>query len=121
MSRPMRIKVRVADLITKVEAAKNQAVADHVAAEKKYVADKAKYEAAAIKALQLALDKAKLGEFPEYYGYADALKVRLPKNVALPSEPTLNLRRFEKDLALLKACADDTLMVSADSDFGRYL
>lgn len=115
----MKVKVRVVDLIAKVEVAKAQAIADHEQAVKKYNVEKALYRSHVCLALRAALKAAQEGTMPEYYGYRGGVVIKLEDEE--PSEPTLNTRRFDKDLGILQACVDEILMVSADSEFGLYL
>lgn len=121
-----RIKVSRDALLERVRAARAEYVEAHARALDEYNAANAGYADSVVEALEKALSQARNGKgLPpsdtRYLrgAYRSVLSVPGPRKPEKPSG--LNLARFDKDIALLEMAADDTLMVSVDGDFGRYL
>ena len=116
-----KVKVKVADLITRVEAFKKKQATEHARLTKEHETAKAAFGAKMIAALEAALAKAKKGEYPAHnysqrYDLVCAASIP-PKPTAL-SEVTA---KIDADLSLLRMAADDTIMVSTETRWGRYL
>ncbi len=123
--RNMKIRVPVATLIEGAEAHRRRIVDDHAAAVAAYADAHRQWAAEVMTALDIAQSAAERGEYPEvdarWRGEGENLLV--PIAVARPVQPTEqpNTRQVDRDLTLLRASADDTLSISADDNFGRYL
>lgn len=118
----LRIKVRTDVLLANARAHRAKLVADHEKAQAKYEVDEDGYLQRVITALDAALVKAEQGKRLDHvvsYGSTSYLKV--PIKGSYPSKPRLSTQQVDKDIALLVAAADDTLSISADDNFGRYL
>lgn len=126
-TRSMKIKVRVSDLITRIQKAKDEAVAEYEKASSTYVDRVAKAAA------QVNEGLASIDFFPidpiaslshQYVGgrYAWVTEVKMPRNWQKPVKPSKpDLKDFDRDIALLRMAADETLSISLDDHYARYL
>jgi len=126
MATNMRVKVRVADLLKRVHAAKARAVKEHEKALADYEARVEAWPRVVALALDAAFqgDQQKLGTTEVYArnAYIQHLLVPLPVRAKKPgSKPRLDTARFDKDAALLEMCSDEVLAISTDDRFSRYL
>lgn len=114
----IRVTVRTADLLKRVRAAKAKAVADHKRALDRYEKTHDEYRRAVVKALTEAATKARAGKLPKT-GWKGCLEVPIK---ASPNEPgRLDTKGFDRDIALLTMSADDTIVITANDHFVRYL
>lgn len=123
-----RIKVRIEALIEKIEQARDRAVAE-------YEVELAKVEGKVEKANALvdsAIRQIGAGQVPfttddiwqDYKGgkYVWVVEVKLPRKFEvsdIPGEP--NVTSYNKDIALLKMADQDTILVSTEDRYGKYL
>lgn len=126
MATAQRVKVRVADLIARIEAKKVEARADYEKAVKKYEFDSESWGKRVQDALSdahVAAQRGKLPEVSERYvrgSYRTALSV--PVKGDKPSKPSRPaLQQYDSDIALLKMSTDDIIAVSTEDRWSRYL
>lgn len=119
---PTRVKVRVADLIKRVEEVKAED-------EKRFQRLQAKYEKAlevwkreAAKALRAAAAKADSFDYGDYaYGrrYAESyLQIPVPEKPTAPTSPD---PRHEKALRMLRMVSDEEMALTLGHDLAVYL
>jgi hypothetical protein len=120
-----RIKVSVAELLSKVEASRAKAVKDYDAAKAEYLAKKKRIRAEASRALSAEGKRIRAGGDPVLSSdYRGKVTIALPtlSGEDLPSNPSKpGLSSYDRDIALLKMSADSTISISTDSNWGRYL
>lgn len=113
MARSMKIKVRTADLLARVEAARAAAVKDHEKAVAKHEAAAAAWASKVEDALYAAVIRAQEGKLPDtnYQGH-----LSVPIKGSRPCKPSLSTARFDRDIAILKMASEDTLSIGTDDD-----
>lgn len=126
-ARSMRIKVRISDLIARIEAARASAEADHGEKLAAFIAAKGQ----ALPALRAAIKAIKATDFSvddvssRYSGsrrrYVPCITVDLPDWVDASEPDGLDLSSFDRDINLLRMSADETISISTDDRYARYL
>ena len=113
----MRVKVRVADLVAKAEDAKRRAKLDHDRAKAKHDAELKAYSKRVAALLRRKANDIERGTKPflDSYGHC---RLGLPDG---PRKPVLDTSRVDRDLRVLRACADETISIATDDNFARYL
>lgn len=112
-----RVKVKVEDLIKRIEDCKKTDQAKYEKELKKYNDDNEKYVGRVKEALRKALTGIEAtGKVPETY-WGD-LKIRVPDK---PSKPDFRPKRYDEDINLLKMAADPTIIISTNSNYAKYL
>ena len=119
MSQTLRIKVRTEALVERVEAALVKAKAAYAKDLAAYEKRGEGYNEKAAAAFMAAAELAKVGKFKTpRYGYVTSL----PGWPEQPDKPTdREVKSIERDLNLLKMSAQDSMTISVDGSFGRYL
>lgn len=129
-ARTLRIKVSVTDLVAKIEAKKAEIMADYDKAVAEYPKLYAAWSRKIAVHLRAAADAADDGNLKGYnvpYGYGQVggcIQIPTPKldSTDYPSKPQLPVAgRMDRDIALLKASADEFITVSADDNLASYL
>ncbi len=123
-ARSMKIRVPVATLVEKAEACRQQIIDDHAAEVADYALAMVRWRAEVLVALDNASGRAVRGDLPEAdSSYRKGYHLCVPINCAEPDRPSEepSTRQVDRDLALLRAAADDTLLIGIDDNFGRYL
>ena len=126
-ARTLRLKVSVAALTAKIEAAKAEQQVKHLDALAEYEAASRAWPAAAKAAVREWL---KTNPDPEnwwvdtYYSrkvgeYIPVAEVPIPPRPNKPRE--LNTAHMDRDLALLRATTEETITVGADDNLASYL
>lgn len=128
MAQSMRIKVRVADLIAKIEESRDQALAEYEKSKEKFGSKTTGQDVL----VDIAIHA--LGNDTRQYGADDiqrtymgsrhvwAVEVKMPRGfekVSTPSKPSI--QSYNKDIALLKMAAVEELSISVDDRYARYL
>lgn len=125
-ARTMKVRVPVATLVELAEKQRAKIVSEHAKALEKVGEDTRRWQEKALSALAHAAEQIEAGKLPEIHHSYSArgqsyfnVKVRVPA----PSEPDAqpNTRKVDRDLALLRACSDETLLIGADDNFAQYL
>lgn len=109
-----RVTVRIADLLQRVRRARTAAVTEHEKAVAAYPDAVKKWQAQAKSKLTKALKAVEQGNPP-----AGRYGVEVGSKPSKPDRP--NTSRFDKDIALLEMASGETLSISTESNWGRYL
>jgi hypothetical protein len=127
--RTMKVRVPVAKLIEAAEAKRVQIVEEWEAGREKLHTDRAKWFSNAVAALDVVRESLRRDEMPSdadaTWGNRRREKSYFTVEVdaKLPTEPDDHppVDAIDRDLGLLRACSDDTLLVGTDDNFARYL
>lgn len=124
----MRIKIRVADLIARIETVRSKAEADHAFKVIAYNVTKD----GALPALREAIKSIKATDFSvndvgsRYSGsrhrYVPCITVDLPEWITAAEPDELDLSSFDRDISLLHMASEETISISTeDRQWSRYL
>jgi hypothetical protein len=127
MAAAQKIKVDVAELIKAIEKKKAEAIKTHDQRAAKFERRADTYPDEVVNALSVALEEAKRGRLPKHssgyrrQGYGQVLNV--PIKVEHPGEAPrkLDTSHFDRDIKLLKLAVEPQLIITANSEFARYL
>jgi hypothetical protein len=125
-TRAMKIKVNVAALITKIEARKLEMEQEYADELKEFERSSPKVKKALADAISKVAVAAKTtvpDVWSDYHNGEYITVVAIPfDSDDLPSRPPKpNLEQHERDIALLKLASDETITISTDDRFARYL
>ena len=110
-----RIKVPVEALLTALQQRRAEIVKAHEAAAKKHATDLTAWQKKAVAALQATIKQVEDGTSEDYYG---DLRVKLPQK---PNLANLDTSTIDRDIALLELTTEETIPVSTDCKWSRYL
>lgn len=125
MAANTRIKVKRTTLLSRLQAAKAEAIAKYEADMsvwgQKIAAWRAEVDAA-VKAFAGAWDPADEDLYEEHWGssrqHPGYIKVDCPKR---PDAPQLNTSKLDYMIRILEASEDEHISISADDDYARWL
>ena len=112
------LKVRVADLIDRIEKRQKQTQSDYEKSLVKYNRDLAAWQVRVVDVLEKALTNAKAGKMPTF-SYGGSLQMNAPSPPTKPSEP--KGWDYQNDIDTLKMSVDEVLTVTTTSRFSQYL
>lgn len=112
------VRVQVAELLKKVEAARARAVKEHAAALKKFEKEQVVWQDRVVAALETALTNARKGKLPKvnYNGVQISVAGEPPDKSGRP-----DLKEYDRDINILKMASDDTIIITTDNHFVKYL
>lgn len=113
MTTNLKVQVRVADLIKRIEQVQAEEVARYNREKEAYPEKKKAWEVKVREALVAASKK------PLRFNYSGQVIVSTPKAPSEPQQP--RTQTFQRDIATLRMCATETLSISTDDRFSRYL
>lgn len=121
-----RIKVNVAELVKAIEKKRAEKVAAYDRAVAKFERDSATFPEEVEAALEKAHASALRGKLPrqgeEYINRSYQTVLYVPIKMKNPRRPAaIDTSGFDRDIKLLKMSADAELIISANSEFARYL
>jgi hypothetical protein len=129
--RTMKVRVPVATLIESAEAKRSEIIEQWEADREKVHTDREKWISNAIAALDAVREALRRGEMPDdvatstwgrRHGSASSYFI-VGVDAKQPDSPTHQppVDAIDRDLGLLRASTDDTLLVGTDDNFARYL
>jgi hypothetical protein len=86
-----------------------------------YTKDAAAFKRAALTALKRATQDLENKDVLPNITYRGFLEIRMDGQEAPHNPGKLDTTRFQKDISFLKLSADETILISTDSDWARYL
>lgn len=124
----MRIKVRVADLITKIEESRDAAIAEYEKAKEKFegkTSDQDVKVDLAIRALATREEPFDAKDvWQDYAGgrYVWVVQIKLPRGFEKADTPSkVDTSGYNRDISLLKMAAVEELAISVTDRYARYL